>query len=83
VPIVSAPLSAADIRASAGPSLNKISYALLVPTDAPNPFWVGQTQMFISAPSVNVFNVHLGNVELTASRCRRSSARCRRRRCRP
>ena len=64
-PIVSAPMSSVDIRATAGPNLNKISYALLVPTNAPNPFWVGQTQMFISAPSANVFNVHLGNVELT------------------
>ena len=64
-PVVSAPMSSADIRASAGPNLNKISYALLVPTNAPNPSWVGQTQMFIRAPSANVFNVHLGNVELT------------------
>jgi hypothetical protein len=64
-PVVSAPMSSADIRASAGPNLNKISYSLLIPTNAPNPFWVGQTQVFISAPSVNVFNVPLGNVELT------------------
>ena len=65
MPIVSAPLTSADIRATAGPNLSKISFGLLVPTNAPNPYWVGQALMFISAPSANQFNVYLGEVSLT------------------
>ena len=65
VPIVSAPMSSVDIRATAGPNLSKISYSLLIPTNAPNPFWVGATQMFLTAPSANMFNVYLGQIELT------------------
>ena len=58
-------MSSADIRSMAGPNLSKISYALWIPTNLPNPFWVGATQMFLTVPSANLFNVYLGQVELT------------------
>ncbi|HJX54306.1 MAG TPA: hypothetical protein VJ801_16180, partial [Polyangia bacterium] len=64
-PLVSAPMASADIRAIAGPSLTKMSYALWIPTTAPNPKWVGATQMYVSSRSANVSNAYLGQIELT------------------
>jgi hypothetical protein len=42
-----------------------MSYALWIPTTAPNPYWVGATQMYVSSRSANIINAYLGQVELT------------------
>jgi hypothetical protein len=64
-PLVSAPMSSADIRAIAGPDLTKISFALYIPSKLPNPFWVGNVQMYLTVPSANVWAAFLGQAELT------------------
>src|SRR6185503_1683391 len=38
---------------------------ILLPTQQPNPFWYGAVQMYVSVPSLNIFNAYLGQVELT------------------
>jgi hypothetical protein len=67
VTITSIPLSAADIRASAGAGadLSSVAYDLYIPLPQPNPFWIGATQMYLSAPSAGVYNAYLGQDELT------------------
>jgi hypothetical protein len=37
----------------------------LIPTSAPNPFWIGAAQLYITSASANVFNQYLGQMELT------------------
>jgi hypothetical protein len=65
-PIVSMPLSSSVLREVATSSdLSKVSFALNIPTTQPNPFWIGDAQMFISSPNANVFNQPLGEVNLT------------------
>lgn len=65
-PIVSNPLSSTLLRGAAKSSnLSQVSFALNIPTTQPNPYWVGDAQMFISSPSANVFNAPLGEVNLT------------------
>jgi hypothetical protein len=51
---------------TAGMSLNTaLSVDLFIPTNQPNPFWLGALQMYLSCPSGNVFNQYIGQVELT------------------
>jgi hypothetical protein len=38
---------------------------ILLPTQQTNPFWYGAVQMFVSAPSLGIYNAYLGQVELT------------------
>jgi hypothetical protein len=65
-PITSIPLSSALLRGAATSSnLAAVSFALNIPTTQPNPFWIGAAQMYITAPSANVFNAYMGQVELT------------------
>jgi FG-GAP repeat protein len=65
-PIVSIPLASSVLRQVATSSdLSKVSFALTIPTAQPNPYWVGDAQMFISSPNANVFNQPLGEVDLT------------------
>jgi hypothetical protein len=65
-PITSIPLSSALLRGAAtSPNLAAVSFALEIPTTQPNPYWIGAAQMYISAPSANVYNAYLGQVELT------------------
>jgi hypothetical protein len=65
VTITSVPLSAADLRASAGPDLSSVAYDLYIPLPQPNPSWIGATQMYLSAPSAGIYNAYLGQDELT------------------
>jgi hypothetical protein len=44
---------------------SKIAYDIFVPPNPSNPFWLGQTLMFVSCPSAGINNVSLGAVELT------------------
>jgi hypothetical protein len=41
------------------------SVDLFIPTNQPNPSWLGALQMYLSCPSGNVFNQYIGQVELT------------------
>ena len=38
---------------------------ILLPTQQPNPYWYGAVQMYVSAPSLSIYNAYLGQVELT------------------
>jgi len=38
---------------------------LFIPTNQPNPSWLGALQAYLSCPSANLNNVYLGQVELT------------------
>lgn len=42
-----------------------VAVDLLMPATQPNPFWLGAIQLFVSAPSRNVYNAYLGQNELT------------------
>jgi hypothetical protein len=65
-PIVSNAVSSTILRELAKSSnLAQVSFALNIPTTQPNPYWVGDAQMFISSPNANVFNAPLGEVNLT------------------
>lgn len=67
--ITSQPLAmtAADIAPLTQPSAF-VAIDMALPTQQPNPFWFGATQMFVSCPAQNVFNQYLGQVELTGRR---------------
>jgi hypothetical protein len=65
VTITSVALSAADLRANAGPDLSSIAYDLYIPLPQPNPYWIGATQMYLSAPSAGINSAYLGEDELT------------------
>jgi hypothetical protein len=43
----------------------KIKYDIFIPANPVDPFWIGQTQLFVSCPSANLYNVYLGAVDLT------------------
>lgn len=59
--IISVPFSG-----SVFPSVqSKLAFDIFVPENPSNPFWLGQTLLFVSAPSANVHNAYLGAVELT------------------
>jgi hypothetical protein len=47
---------------------SKVSLDFLIPTVQANPFWFGAVQMYITAPSRNVYNAYLGQIELTGMR---------------
>ncbi len=47
---------------------SKVSLDFLLPTVQANPFWFGAVQMFMTAPSRNVYNAYLGQIELTGMR---------------
>jgi hypothetical protein len=65
-PVVSIPLGSALLRGAAtSTNLAAVSFALSIPTNQPNPFWIGAAQMYISAPSANIYNAYMGQVELT------------------
>jgi hypothetical protein len=38
---------------------------VFVPTNPPNPYWLGAVQMYATCPSANTFNAYIGQVELT------------------
>lgn len=67
--ITSQPLAmtAADIAPLTQPSAF-VAIDMALPTQQPNPFWFGATQMFVSCPAQNVYNQYLGQIELTGRR---------------
>jgi hypothetical protein len=47
---------------------SKVSLDFLLPALQANPYWFGAVQMYITAPSRNVYNAYLGQIELTPVR---------------
>jgi len=43
----------------------KISFDLRLPAPQPNAFWYGAAQVFVSAPSLGIYNAYVGQRELT------------------
>jgi hypothetical protein len=44
---------------------SKLAYDLFIPTNPPNPFYVGATQLYVSVPSVGINNQFIAQIELT------------------
>ncbi len=45
--------------------MNKIKVDLYVGNIQPNPYWIGEAQLFVHCPSAGLFNRYVGQVELT------------------
>lgn len=60
MPIVGSAFSTADLVVNAAASVD-----LFIPTNQPNPSWLGALQMYLTCPSANVVNQFVGQVELT------------------
>ncbi len=60
IPIEGAPFTASGL--SLRPAL---SVDLFMPSDQPNPYYLGALQMYLTCPSVNAFSQYIGQVELT------------------
>lgn len=56
----SAPLSQTDLGGT-----GRINWAMKVSSQQPNPWWVGQVQIYMSCPSRNFWNQMIGFVDLT------------------
>jgi CubicO group peptidase (beta-lactamase class C family) len=66
VEIRSPQVSTADIRAqSLTGTPSTLAFDLQIPTQQPNPYWVGGAQLFIDIPSANINHLYIGQVELT------------------
>jgi hypothetical protein len=44
---------------------DQLSFQLLVPTQQPNPFWLGAVELYLDVPSRNVNSAFIGHQELT------------------
>lgn len=44
---------------------DQLTFRLFVPTEQPNPWWWGQAQLLVHAPSLGLYDRHIGSVELT------------------
>jgi hypothetical protein len=44
---------------------NAVAYDLFIPAPAPNPFWLGVSQLYVSVPSAGINHQFIGQVELT------------------
>jgi hypothetical protein len=44
---------------------NIVRFSIRLPSQQPNPFWFGDVQMYVNAPSVGLFNQYVGIVGLT------------------
>jgi hypothetical protein len=65
-PMVSIPFDSSVLREVAKSSdFSKVSFALNIPTQQPNRFWIGAAQMYVTSANANVFNAYMGQVELT------------------
>ncbi len=60
MPITGANFSTAGLSPKAA-----LSVDLFIPSGQPNPYWLGALQMYLTCPSLNVFNQYIGQVELT------------------
>src|SRR5262249_7369426 len=64
----SKPISSADPALATLDVGSVVSLDFMLPTQQANPFWFGAVQMYVSAPSRNVYNAYLGQKELTGMR---------------
>jgi len=46
-------------------NVSELRVDLFIPTNQPNPYWLGALQSYLECPSANVFNGYIGQVELT------------------
>lgn len=44
---------------------SQLEFDLWMPRSQPNPYWLGAAQLYVSIPSLSVYNVYLGQKELT------------------
>jgi len=58
--LTSASLTQADIH-----GMGFIKWNMKISAQQPNPWWAGQVQIFLNAPSKNLYNAWVGQVELT------------------
>jgi RHS repeat-associated protein len=58
-PLVSAPM------ASLGPIGPTALLDIMLPAVQANPYWYGEVKLFVSSPSLGIYNVYLGDVGLT------------------
>jgi hypothetical protein len=66
IEIRSPQVSSADIRAqSLTGTPSSLAFDLLIPTQQPNPYWIGAAQLYIDIPSANIYHLYIGQVELT------------------
>jgi hypothetical protein len=66
VELTSSTMSTAQVRGRfevANPT--RIRYDLFVPSPAPNPHWIGFTQLYVSCPSAGINHQYIGQLELT------------------
>jgi hypothetical protein len=59
------PINGASFPTSSISPNNALKVDLFIPSNQPNPFYLGALQMYQSCPSGNVFNQYIGQVELT------------------
>jgi len=57
--ISSASFSTADLQGVT----SKLAYDVYIPANLSNPYWLGQTLLFASCPSANIYNQAIGTVE--------------------
>jgi hypothetical protein len=60
IPISSSPFSTTGLN-----PMSALDVDLFIPTNQPNPFYLGALQSYLSCPSGNVSNQYIGQVELT------------------
>ncbi len=63
--IAYAELQSTALTQAQAPIGSSVKLDLRLPTQQPNPFWLGTAQVILSVPSKNVTNIVLGTVELT------------------
>ena len=63
--IAYAELQSTALTQAQAPIGNTVKLDLRLPTQQPNPYWLGVAQVFLSVPSKNVNNAIIGSVELT------------------
>jgi len=44
---------------------SRLAYDLFIPTNPPNPFWIGATQLYVTCPSAGIYNQFISQIELT------------------
>jgi hypothetical protein len=63
--IAYAEIQSTPLTQAQAPVGNTIKVDLRLPTQQPNPYWLGVAQVFLSVPSKNVNNAIIGSIELT------------------
>jgi subtilisin family serine protease len=59
--LTSSPMRTLDISGET----SNLRLDVFIPGNQPNPYWIGAVQMYAECPSAGIYNVYLGQVELT------------------